>query len=162
MLCPQDWEARDPNKHKGPATKKPRISGAAVLNMLIGPQQTPHPFDKHQQHTLPQPAQQQPKQHQQQQQPQQQQAKQPQQQQPKPSGTSGGGGVAAYQLQEYMTGAEREALAARQAALQEAEQQVRTHIHGVTQLNGEHSMSQAKCNVQSGALLTVQAHVNSG
>ena len=125
----QDWEARDPSKQKAPATKKPRLSGPSVLNLFndkIGPQ--------HQSTTWqPQPpVQQQHRQPPQQQKQQQQQPSKPQQQ-PKQSAVASTASTAtaaaaaagsAGALHEYMSEAEKEALAARQAALEEAEKQV--------------------------------------
>lgn len=121
----QDWEARDPSKQKAPATKKPRLSGPSVLNLFndkIGPQ--------HQSTTWqPQPpVQQQHRQPPQQQKQQQQQPPKPQQQ-PKQSAvastaTAAAAAGSAGALHEYMSEAEKEALAARQAALEEAEKQV--------------------------------------
>lgn len=121
----QDWEARDPSKQKAPATKKPRLSGPSVLNLFndkIDPQ--------HQSTTWqPQPpVQQQHRQPPQQQKQQQQQPSKPQQQ-PKQSAvastaTAAAAAGSAGALHEYMSEAEKEALAARQAALEEAEKQV--------------------------------------
>lgn len=117
----QDWESRDPSKQKAPAAKKPRLSGPSVLNLFqLGPQQ----------HTIQLERQQQQHQAQQQRQ-QQQQAKQQQAKQGAAAAAAEGAGVGTEQLEEFMTDAEREALAARQAALQEAEEQVRQQGLGV-------------------------------
>jgi hypothetical protein len=113
----QDWEGRDPSKQKAPAAKKPRLSGPSVLNLFqLGPLQHTNQLERQQQHHA-------------QQQRQQQQAKQQQAKQgaavAAAAAAAEGAGVAAEQLDQFMTDAEREALAARQAALQEAEEQVR-------------------------------------
>jgi hypothetical protein len=130
QFCVQDWEGRDPSKQKVPAAKKPRLSGPSVLNLFqLGPQQHTNQLDRQQQH------------HAQQQQRQQQQAKQQQAKQGTAvavaAAAAEGAGVAPEQLDKFMTDAEREALAARQAALQEAEEQVRQQgLTGVFWLAG--------------------------
>lgn len=116
----QDWESRDPRQQKAPVVKKPRVSGPSVLNLFhIGPLQQSSQLDQQQ-------AQQQARQ--QQAVKQQQQAKQ---QQARQGGGAPAGAVngapAVEQIEAFMTEEEREALAARQAALREAQEQVRAN-----------------------------------
>lgn len=115
---PQDWESRDPRHQKAPVVKKPRVSGPSVLNLFhIGPLQQSSQLDQQQA----------------QQQARQQQAAKQQQQQAKQQQARQGGGApagavngapAVEQIEAFMTEEEREALAARQAALREAQEQV--------------------------------------
>lgn len=125
---PQDWESRDPRQQKAPVVKKPRVSGPSVLNLFhIGPLQQSSQLD--QQHTQPQARQQQTATQQQQQ------AKQQQARQGSGGGPAGAvnGAPADEQIEAFMTEEEREALAARQAALREAQEQVRANSRTTSQ-----------------------------